>query len=74
VLEDLGKRLGLPADVVKQATPVVTGLVVAGSAGCSSSLAAQTRSPACSRALAIASAATWMRLSRLLTRPRAQTR
>ncbi len=30
VLEDLGKRLGLPADVVKQATPMVTGLVVVG--------------------------------------------
>lgn len=30
VLQDLGNRLGLPADVVKQATPLVTGLVVAG--------------------------------------------
>jgi hypothetical protein len=29
VLEDLGKRIGLPAEVVKQATPLVTGLVVA---------------------------------------------
>lgn len=30
VLEDLGKRVGLPTDVVKQATPLVTGLVVTG--------------------------------------------
>ena len=30
VLEDLGKRVGLPADVVKQATPLVTGVLVAG--------------------------------------------
>lgn len=30
VLEDLGKRLGLPADTVKGAIPVVTGLAVAG--------------------------------------------
>ena len=30
VLEDLGKRVGLPADTVKMAVPVVTGLILMG--------------------------------------------
>lgn len=30
VLEDMGKRVGLPADTVKMAVPVVTGLVLMG--------------------------------------------